>query len=388
MDQRFCTQCGARLLSGARFCVECGQKIGGGGAVRRGRIPPARLAPILIVGTVVLVGGGAVYWGSRVAAPPATVPARNVAGGGGGGGEQALPEGHPPVEVPGNVRDAIAKMAEAVKSTPDNIDAWKQLGFAQYRTAQVDPSYLNAAADTYGHILERQPKDLDALRAMGNISYDRDNPQEAIGYYQRYLEVKPADASVLTDLGTMYLSGRQVDKALEIYRDVLKDDPKFFQAQFNLAVALRAAGQSDAALEALRRAREIAGDDTTRQRVDELLARLTGEKSAPAAGAAPAAPAGGQAASAGIQTDVEAIFRQHPIVGPKLDRIEWVDAQSAKVILRQFPMDGMPPEVRKRFLDRIQTGLREKKQQYAVQGAMRVDLVDADTGRVMETVTE
>ena len=384
MEQRFCTQCGARLLQGARFCVECGLRIGGAVRGRRVSVSFERAAPALVVATVLLVAGGAVFWGSRNAAPSATVPPRTGGAPGAGGGQESLPDGHPPLDLPANVRDAINKMAEVAKTQPDNMDVWKQLGFAQYRAGQVDASFLNAAADSYRHVLDHDAKDLDALRAMGNISYDREQPQEAQSYYERYLAIKPNDASVLTDLGTMYLSNRQVDKALEIYRGVLKDNPNFFQAQFNLAIALRAAGQSDAALDALRRSREVAEDDQTRQRVDELIARLTGEKApAPAA-----APVGGAPAAGGLQGDIEAIFRQHPIVGPKLDRIQWTDPQSAKVILRQFPMDGMPPQVRKMFTDRIQNGLREKKAQYSVQGTLKVELVDADTGRVMETVTE
>jgi cytochrome c-type biogenesis protein CcmH/NrfG len=389
MEQRFCTQCGARLLQAAKFCVECGHRIGS--TARAGRRVPvsfARAAPAIVVAVVLLVAGGAVFWGTRVAAPPAVVPPRGGGGAPAAGGQEALPDGHPPLELPANVRDAINKMAEVAKTKPDDMDVWKQLGFAQYRAGQVDPSFLNAAADSYGHVLDHDPKDLDALRAMGNISYDHDQSQEAQAYYERYLAIKPGDPSVLTDLGTMYLSNRQVDKALEIYRGVLKDNPTFFQAQFNLAIALRAAGQSDAALDALRRSREMADDDQTKQRVDELIARLTGEKPPAAAGAPPAAPVGGAPATAGLQGDIESIFRQHPIVGPKLDRIQWTDPQTARVILRQFPMDGMPPMVRKMFTDRIQNGLREKKTQYAVQGTLKIELVDADTGRVMETVTE
>jgi Flp pilus assembly protein TadD len=380
MERRFCTQCGARLLSAASFCVECGLRIGGRARAPRRQVSLERVAPALVAGAVLLVAGGAVFWGSRVAAPPAVVPPRAVEG------QEALPENHPPVEIPQNVRDALAKLAEAAKAKPNDVDTWKQLGFAQYRAGQVDRSYLAPAGDTYRHVLELAPNDLDALRALGNISFDRDASDEAIGYYQRYLTVKPDDLSVLTDLGTMHLSARRPEKAIEIYRGVLQTDPKFFQAQFNIAIALRAMGQSDAALDALRRAREIASDDASRQRVDEILSRLTGEKPADVAGAGQApAP---RAAPPGIQGDIEAIFRSHPIVGPKLDRIEWPDPQTAKVLLRQFPMEGMPPMVRQKFLDRIRTGLKEKKSQYGVQGPMRVELVDAETGRVMETVSE
>ena len=31
-----------------------------------------------------------------------------------------------------------------------------------------------------------------------------------------------------------------------------------------------------------------------------------------------------------------------------------------RVLLREFPMDGMPPMVREKFIDRIRTGVRDR----------------------------
>src|SRR4030095_4760176 len=137
---------------------------------------------------------------------------------------------------------------------------------------------------------------------------------------------------------TMLLSSRQIDAALKVYQDVLKVDPKFFQAQFNLAIAYRAAEDDAKALAALQQARDIAPDDATRQRVDALLARLQGTPGPAPAGGAEAAAGGGT-----LRSDVEAIFRTHPIVQPKLDHIEWPSDDHVRVLLRQFPMEGMPP---------------------------------------------
>jgi hypothetical protein len=89
-----------------------------------------------------------------------------------------------------------------------------------------------------------------------------------------------------------------------------------------------------------------------------------------------------------VQAGVEAIFRSHPIVGPKLDRLEWPQERTAKVLVRDFPMDGMPPQVRERFVERIRGGLREQKKEHSIDGELRVELVDAASGRVMETVVE
>jgi cytochrome c-type biogenesis protein CcmH/NrfG len=375
MSTRFCTQCGAKLLSDARFCAECGQAAGAPVTARRRRVALDRWAPAAVVGAVVLAAGAAVLVGARTAPPPNVPPPRNAPG-----NAAAMPEGHPKVELPEDIRNVITKLADAAKSQPEDVATWEQLGFVQYRAGQVDPTYLAEAQKTYAHILERQPENLDALRVLGNIAFDRNEPERAMEYYRRYLKVKPDDLSVQTDLGTMLLSSQQVAAALKAYQDVLIVDPTFFQAQFNLAIAYRAAGDEAKALAALTRARDIATDDATRQRVDALLARLNSE---PGAEQPAASGAGGD-----LHSDVEAIFRAHPIVGPKLDRIDWPGAERARVLVRDFPMDGMPPMVRTKFSDRIRSGVRESKTRRGTSAAVTIELVDVGSGRVMETITE
>lgn len=381
MTISFCSQCGAKLLPDARFCAECGHaaQAASRSAARGWRVD--RFAPLVVVAVVLIAGAVTVILGKQAEAPPNAPPPRTAAGSG-PGPAAAVPDGHPPVEVPDDVRKVIKRMEDLAKEKPDDMEAWRQLGFVQYRAGQVDATFLTAALATYTHIIEREPENLDALRALGNIAYDQNDPQRATEFYQRYLKVKPDDLSIQTDLGTMQLSTQQVDAALKTYQAVLAADPKFFQAQFNLAIAYRAAGDNDKALAALERAREIAADDATRQRVDMLLARLKGEP--PPAAAAPVEAGGGGT----LRADVESVFRAHPIVGPKLDRIDWPDDTHVRIILRQFPMDGMPPVAREKFTERIRTGLRTSKEKYQSTAPIQVELVDAADGRVMDTVTE
>jgi Flp pilus assembly protein TadD len=374
MSSQFCVQCGAALLPDARFCTACGTRVGGGRSLPLGRVSLARWAPLIVLGAVLAVGALAIGLGAGAAKPPNVPPPR--AGGGAGGGE--MPPDHPPVSVPDDVRKVIARMADVAKEKPDDLDAWRQLGFVQYRAGQIDPAYLADATTTYQHILAKAPQDLDALRALGNIAYDRNDPQQAMAVYKQYLQIKPDDLGVQTDMGTMLLATKQVDAAKRVYEAVLTKDPTFFQAQFNLAIAYRAEGDEAKALAALRRARDIATDDETRQRVDALLARVDGT-GAPGADEAPAGT---------LRTEVEAVFRAHPIAGSRIDRIDWASDQSARVVLREFPMDGMPPMVRDKFLERIRNGVREAKSRHQVDAPITIELVDTADGRVMATVVE
>ncbi len=375
---RFCPQCGVEARANAAYCVACGTALG----TSTKSAPPAsrdeqtrRFAPLLVVALLVGVCGLAVGIGYRNQPPPNQPLARDGGGAPPDAGQQ-LPSEHPPIEVPENVRKVIDRMTTLAAENPEDMEAWKQLAFVQYRAGQVDPGFLDAAEKSYNHILSRDAKDLDALRGLGNIEYDRNDPATAMGFYKRFLEIEPGNKEVRTDLGTMLLASQQPDEAIRIYQGVLQEDPTFFQAQFNLAIAYRAAAQTDLALAALQRAKEVAPDDESRQRVGALLARVEGGE-------------GAEAAPQGTLRDaIEAVFRSHPIVGPRIDAFRWESDQKAQVSLREFPMQGMPPMVREKFVERLTSGIRESKNRFQATDRIAIDIVDAASGDTMITVAD
>lgn len=395
MVSRFCLSCGAKLLPDSNFCVECGERQAGAPAAGRlSSWPLQRYAPVIVVLAVVVVVGGVVAVGTLNPKTPPSVPRR---GGSQSSGEMSgdLPAGHPPIAIPDNVKQAIRDMAKKGDAAPDDLDTWKHLAEVQYRVGQIDPSYLAQAEASYRHLLEREPDNPDALRGLGNIAFDQDRSDDAVGFYDKYLKLKPDDLDVQTDLGTMYLSAGKTEQAIQQYQSVLKANPSFFQAQFNLAIAYQTAGDTDKVIPALEKARAMAKDDQTRNRVDEVMARVKGlpppaaaaevaGESTPAVAEAPK-PA---AASDTFQGGVEALFRQHPILGPKIERIEWSGAESAKVYLRDFPMEQMPPEMVNTFTDHLKSQIKEQKDAHKVTAAARVELVNSGSGKVMDTVTE
>lgn len=388
MAKRFCTHCGKALVIGARFCVACGQAADG--AVQRGfrrRWPSARTAPLTVTLVVLLVGGGAVVAGRMSPRPQPRLPGRGgpLAGASDtAAGEQQLPSGHPPLQIPDDVRDAIRGLSERAAAAPADVALWKQLGEVQYRAGLVDPTYLGAAETTYKHVLAHQPDDLDALRGLGNVAFDRQQPEAAIGYYERVLAARPDDRDVRTDLGTMYLTAGRTREAIDTYEAVLKAHPGFFQAQFNLALAYRAAGEPLRVVAALERAQAMAPDESTRQQVTEAIARL--KAAPPTAAAAPAAPTA--AGPLSFQADTERLFRENPVLGPKVQSIEWPDPLTVRVLVANFPMDRMGEAMHTTFVERMQGRLREKKAAHGVTASARIDFIDAPTGAVMATVTE
>jgi tetratricopeptide (TPR) repeat protein len=395
-DARFCVQCGAKLVAEANFCVECGTKVPGAKRAPGTRFTLGRYAPIVVVGSVLLIAGGAVSIGLlNPKAPPSVPPhepavaaagAPATAGGAAPGGAPqnvggTMPEGHPPVQIPDDVKQTIRDMAKAAEAQPDNVAMWKQLAEVQYRAGQVDASYLPEAQLSFQHVLDKEPDNIDALRDLGNIAFDREQPEKAIEYYRRYLTVKPDDQMVQTDLATMQLAAGKIDEAIANYQKILTADPKFFQAQFNLGLAYHRAGRSGEAVAALQKARELASDERARKQVEQVLARMSG------AGGAPAAGSGAEAADT-LRAGIEKFFRTHQIIAAKLDRFDWDGDRSVRVMLHDFPMTAMPEFVRKQLGDRIRGQIKEQKTAHQVSEPVQVLLVDSATGETMETISE
>ena len=87
-------------------------------------------------------------------------------------------------------------------------------------------------------ILEKDPKNLQALITLGNAYFDTDLYQEAIEAYSKVLAIDPKNPDVGTDMGIMYRKLGQFDKALEAFRQAAHDDPKHLNSRFNLGIVL------------------------------------------------------------------------------------------------------------------------------------------------------
>ena len=475
---RFCPQCGAPLMAGAKFCVECGRALegsapGAGDAVSgnaaRGRNTPITTAFVFVFVAITVVGLAAAAWimlrtpevvreqaatAPPFAAAPATSPGavapnagaaqQNAAANPAAGGSQSggLPPGHPTIELPTEARSFVDKIEREAIAKPKDIAAWNKFGAVSMRAAMFDQSYYGKAQEAYGHVLKLDPDNLDALRGIGDIDYDKQLYDEAIAAYEHYLKKKPEDPEVRTDLGTMYLYTGNADQAVVQYKKALAAKPGFFQAYYNMGVAYGQMNKPDDAASALKQALTVAPDDTARDQVKELLAKLSGAPAAsasmqaasaatptsaqvsqtppaavaaksPAAGrstaaaAAKSTAAGSPAASAAIAAQgsaspaaspssgeddfhnaLEDMMRGLPVAGPKVNTVEWPDKLKAKVFMNNFPMDQMPPFAKARFIDDLKTGIDGVKKNSKISSPVEVNIVDGASGRVMETITQ
>src|SRR5205085_2881269 len=179
-----------------------------------------------------------------------------------------------------------------------------------------------------------------------------------------------------------YVSAGNLDKAIPIFRDVIAKKPDTWPAHYYLGVALEQQGDHEAGLAAVKKAREMATEDSVREQIDQTIARMSGAP--PPSDTALAAP--GPAVPSPFQADVEKAFRGHQIMGPRIVRFEWTAPGTGRVLVQNFPMAGMPDEVRKKATGRLADFLRDAASAHPPAGAIKVDIADAGSGGVMATV--
>ena len=397
MSARFCSQCGTKTVPDARFCASCGTALPGSGKKTPAQNTPhtsaswrTQLPGLTVLASYLLIGTG--LWFAVLRTQPFPTVGASADGPATGGGQE-LPQNHPPVTLPEEVRKRITEFANQAKEKPQDVGVWKSLAEMQFRASQIEASYRSAALESFKHVLELAPNDLDALKGIGNIYYDFEEHAKAVEYYKRYLTQKPDDSGVRTDLGTMYLYSNSFDQAIGEYQAVIAKDPGFFQAYFNLGVAYNEKGEKGKSLEALNKAKSLTTDQAVRDRIDQFLTQISIPVSPSVAQAPPTTAPPSQVAQVQVdpslspfQQAVEQVLRGANIMGERINRIEWSSPTEARVLLQNFPMSGMPPQVRAGLVGRLQTKILEAKEAAGVSSAAKVELIDLDSQQVMETL--
>ncbi len=401
---RFCPQCGAPLLAQAKFCVQCGHRLSSRGypAASGKASKPGADVGFLSVFSGLVVAGALIAWVLVVREQRFDTIVNQTATSTGAQSVQAsgmtLPAGHPKVELPPEALKFIEQVRTKAEQHPDDVAAWTQYGDVAYRAALLDPSFYSQAAQAYAHVLKLDPDNLSALRGMGNINYDRHRYDEATAAYEHYLKQKPDDPAVRTDLGTLYLYTGNPDQAIVQYNKALAIKPDFFEAYFNLGVAYIQMGQAAKAQEALKHALALAPDDRARKQVRDLLAEagapVSTQNVEQSANAAPQTSTTSQAAEQPQEPTktfagaIEAMVRQLPIAGSRVKAVQWPSQFEANVLLSDFPMDQMPPFAKEKFLADIKDGIEQAKRSFSVTAPFKLNLADAKSGKVLESVVE
>jgi len=422
-------------MAGAKFCVECGKAVtdaaaGSSAASAKKDTPPKppsttgvqlTTAFIVVFLAITILGLGAAAYlylrpmaetpsqqvaGAPPPAPQASgeqAPAEGQTAASGAGTSQSdaqLPPGHPKIELPTEARTFIDKVEKEANDKPKDVDAWVKLGTVAMRAALFDNSYYLKASNAYGHVLKLDPENSDALRGIGDIDYDQQRYDEAAAAYEHYLKHNPKDPEVITDLGTMYLYTNNADQAIVQYKKAIAIKPDMYQPYYNLGVAYGEQGDKGDSAIAFTKAISLAPDDDRKNQAKQAFTKYTGMSAdqaskvastlpAPKIASAEGAGAGKPASAAsGFHSSFEDMMRNIPFAGPKISEINWMDNNKATVMMDHFPMDQMPPFAKDKFLGDLKAGIDSAKAANHVTSKVQVDIVDSQTGRIMQSVTQ
>src|SRR5215472_8243921 len=189
MPARFCSQCGTKVVPGAKFCSECGFRLDGRGAAPAASGWQVTTAGLSVFG-LLLVSGLAIWATILSPTPPRPAPGR---GPGGAAGQAATSDADqtaapaPPLELPADVKTFIDDLAKKADAAPDDKDLWLRLGKVYSRAGQFDPSYDPKALAAFEHVLARDPGDAEAIHGKADVFYDQGDHKQAIPLFQRYL---------------------------------------------------------------------------------------------------------------------------------------------------------------------------------------------------------
>lgn len=85
---------------------------------------------------------------------------------------------------------------------------------------------------------EKTPDNPEAWIQLGHIYFDTGQNAQAIEAYEKALAIAPNNANVLTDLGVMYRRSKQPEKAIENFDKAIQTESRHEIARFNKGIVL------------------------------------------------------------------------------------------------------------------------------------------------------
>jgi tetratricopeptide (TPR) repeat protein len=159
------------------------------------------------------------------------------------------------VESPSD--QAIARLQLLAESSPQNIEALAELGFAYLQKAREsgDPAFYSKADDVFQKALNLDPADPSGLLGASAVALARHDFQQALGWAQRAHEAAPGDPDAYGALGDAQVELGQYEDALDAYQHMLNIRPDL-NAYVRAAYARELHGDSGGAIETMLQAIE------------------------------------------------------------------------------------------------------------------------------------
>ena len=133
---------------------------------------------------------------------------------------------------------------------------------------------LEAAAATYGRLLQLQPEHFEALNNLGAVVQARGLHLAAVAAYRRALVLRPEDAGLLNNLGGALRAQGRRDEALAVLHRAVAKAPRAPGIHHNLGLVLRDLGHFRESAACFERSLEI-WPNNVRVKLDKALALLS-----------------------------------------------------------------------------------------------------------------
>ena len=138
---------------------------------------------------------------------------------------------------------ALSKLDRVTKALPSFAYAWAVKCWAALRAGD------DQAAEAYGRrALELDPEISAVHTALGMLSVEEDDVDQAMKRYQQALRINPNHAVAHNNLGNILARQGKLEEAIEQYRQALEIRADFLEAHNNLGIALARQGKFQEAI--------------------------------------------------------------------------------------------------------------------------------------------
>lgn len=361
MEAITCPKCQVSTNAAARFCPQCGWELTK--SYSRINLGVNGLLITLVVGVGLWAAGSALQSAHTGVKPTRPYQADSA----------------PAVNEPDPELDALRKTAQEHSDQISSLQPLANALLERLRTREDSPpALILEATDVLGQILRVDPKDREALIALGDISFNQKVFDQAVGLYERYLTLEPRDSSARSRYASSLAFVGKTPQAIQELQAVLKDEPNNFHALAYLSITYAQSGDTAHALEIGQKALKNSPSPEATSRFNEFLTALAAQKKSPAdSGASAGEP------SVGGVAELANFVAGNPVAGPKYVRFESSSADTLRFYFRNFPMGAMPPMAKTRFY----SGIKQKADELQLKDLKKIIFLDADSGKELDTLS-
>ncbi len=254
---------------------------------------------------------------------------------------------------------SLLRQKESVENDPDNLELRFAYAESLLRTgtSNSDVSAIISSIAEFTKVLEQDPKHSPSLLALARVSFETGAVENSISYFDRYLTIKPKDKRARNDLALAYMQAGDYKTSIAILEELTFRHQDYFESRFGLAMARRLGGESKQAKADAEVAFNLASTERQKEAVKTFVSTIDLEAESPDPSDPKASEVTASATIPEHKQDLENYLKSHSILSEKLVTISWTSSDKAEVVLKDFPIAGMPEIAKQTFQAKAKASL-------------------------------